>query len=123
MVRVASEAQEQGAVVQWSHLACRQWPELQWLFHAANGEVRDKRTAAKLKWLGVKPGVPDLLLPVPKGPYSGLALEMKRRKGGRISADQQRFLEALRAFKWHVSVCAGAEDAIAVIRWYMGHPG
>jgi hypothetical protein len=69
-------------VIAWAAYAQRKYPELELLFHVPNGEARDPRTAAKLKWLGVRPGVPDLLLPMPRGPYAGLALEMKRRRGG-----------------------------------------
>lgn len=109
-------------MIQWAAHAQRAHPELQLLFHVPNGEARDARTAAKLRWMGVKPGVPDLLLPVPRGPYTGLALEMKRRKGGGTTEAQERFLEALRASQWHVCVCRGADEAIGEIRRYVAMP-
>ena len=31
-------------------------------FHVPNGEKRDKRAAAKLKAMGLKPGVPDIVI-------------------------------------------------------------
>lgn len=66
-------------------------PEGIW-FHPANGELRDKRTAAKLKWMGVLPGVPDIigLLPPPVG---RCVLEVKAPKG-RLSPEQD-------AIRWH----------------------
>mgnify|MGYP004433785991 CR=1 FL=1 len=38
---------------------------------------RDARTAANLKRQGVKAGVPDLHLPVARGGYNGLYIELK----------------------------------------------
>lgn len=109
-------------MIAWAAHAQRRYPELELLFHVPNGEVRDPRTAAKLKWLGVRPGVPDLLLPVPRGQYTGLALEMKRRSGASTSEAQKRFLEALRGCGWHVAVCAGADEAIGELRRYLAWP-
>ncbi len=109
-------------MIAWAAYAQRKYPELELLFHVPNGEARDPRTAAKLKWLGVRPGVPDLLLPVPRGPYAGLALEMKRRKSGRASDAQERFLGLLKASGWHAAICAGAEEAIGELRRYLAWP-
>jgi hypothetical protein len=109
-------------VIAWAAYAQRKHPELELLFHVPNGEARDPRTAAKLKWLGVRPGVPDLLFPMPRGPYTGLALEMKRRRGGRASGAQERFLGLLEASGWHVAICAGADEAIGELRRYLACP-
>jgi hypothetical protein len=73
------------AVVQ--HLRTRAKPGWYW-FHPANGEHRDKRTAAKLKAMGVQAGIADLLLIAPDGTLH--ALELKRR-GGVLSEAQRDF--------------------------------
>jgi hypothetical protein len=60
-----------------------------WKFgHAANGEARDPRTAAKLKSMGVCPGWPDLTLISPAGVAHFLEL---KRPGGRLSDPQESF--------------------------------
>ena len=68
----ASESQEQQALFEWAELSKRCFPELELLFHVPNGGARSKATAGRLKAEGVKPGVPDLCLPVPRGAYHGL---------------------------------------------------
>ena len=65
----------------------RRAPEWLW-WHTPNGEIRDKREAAKLKAMGAKPGVPDFLLISPYG--SVRFLELKRR-GESLSEDQEAF--------------------------------
>ena len=76
---MASEAQHQAYVIKWSQQPSirRQWPELALLHHIPNGGTRDAVEAKHLKQQGVKSGVPDLCLPVPRGQYHGLYIEMK----------------------------------------------
>lgn len=70
----------------------RRFCRADWIFfHCPNGELRDPRAAAKLRAMGVRPGVPDLLLIDPDGRLR--CLEFKAR-GGRLSDSQ----EAFRAF-------------------------
>jgi hypothetical protein len=62
-------------------------PEWLW-WHTPNGELRDKRAAAKLRAMGVRPGVPDFLLISPHG--SVRLLELKR-PGETLSDAQEEF--------------------------------
>lgn len=50
-------------------------------FHIPNGEQREPSTAARLTRMGVKPGVPDVFLPVPMGIFHGLWSKLKRMGG------------------------------------------
>lgn len=60
-------------------------------YHAANGELRDKRAAAKLRAMGVRPGVADISLLIPATPWARPAyMELKSTKG-RLSLDQRIF--------------------------------
>jgi hypothetical protein len=79
-----------------------------WIYtHIANGELREKRTAARLKRMGVKPGWPDFILLPPSG--QAHFLELKRR-GGALSAAQTDF--ALWAFDHEIPfACADSFDA------------
>lgn len=95
---VQREAMEQRALIQWAAAAHGRWPELEWLFHPANGGKRGKIAASMLKAEGVRPGVPDLILLKPRGVYLGLVIELKAT-GSRysdISKDQLKWLRQLR---------------------------
>jgi VRR-NUC domain len=56
--------------------------------HIPAGELRDARTASKLKAMGLNPGWPDFLLVSPTG--TAHFLEVKR-VGGKLSEDQRAF--------------------------------
>ena len=86
---------EQELVIRWSIGQIDAWPELALLHHIPNGGKRGKAEAAKLKRMGVKPGVPDLHLPIARGGFHGLYVEMKRLDGGRVSSEQRVWLAAL----------------------------
>ena len=114
-----SEEEEQAAVMEWAMLMERQYPELALLFHIPNGADRHPAVAAKLKRQGVKAGVPDLFLPVARGGWHGLWVEMKRRKGGKVSAEQRQWLQELTYQHYYATVAQGAEEACDVIFKYL----
>lgn len=106
------EAEEQRVLMSWADLeAQRHHPELNWLFHVPNGGLRNKATAGKLRAEGVKSGVPDVCLPVARGGWHGLYIELKRRKGGRLSDEQREWIGFLESQGYRVCVCAGWEAA------------
>lgn len=80
---VPTEAQEQITLFSWA--AVQAIPELALLYHIPNGGSRHKAEAARLRAEGVRSGVPDLCLPVPRGGCHGLYIELKRLRGGRLS--------------------------------------
>ena len=114
-----TEAQEQTAVFNWAAVMARKWPELRLLHHIPNGGSRNAREAHNLRMQGVKAGIPDIFLPVARGGWHGLYIEMKRRKGGRLSDEQAAMLEALREQGYCAWVCKGANDAIELITEYL----
>jgi hypothetical protein len=68
-----------------------------------------------LKHIGVSAGVPDLLIldAPPKYPDArGVALEMKREKGGTVSEHQKAWLLRFSEQNWVTYVAHGADDAI-----------
>lgn len=119
MYRLVSEDEEQIAIFKWARLQESLYPELKQLHHIPNGGLRSKATAAKLKAMGVKPGVPDMCLPVPRNGCHGLYIELKRREGGVISPAQGKWLEDLYNNGYQASVCYGADEAIKVIKEYL----
>jgi len=94
------------------------FPALRLLFAVPNGGDRNKLVAAKMKREGVKPGVPDYLLPVARGGFHGLAVELKSMTGC-ASREQKQWIEALRAEGWKVEVCRGWEAAWDVVKGYV----
>ena len=110
---------EQTQLFAWAQYASGKYPELALMYHIPNGGKRSKAEAARFKAQGVKAGVPDICLPVPSGKYHGLYIELKRVKGGRVSAAQEEYIEALRKQGYKVAVCFGMEQARDVIVGYL----
>lgn len=120
------EEGEQRQVIKWADsLAIRQrHPELAWLFHPSNGGKRDKITAFLMKLMGVRRGVPDLWLPVRRGPYVGCVIELKptNKPGERTripTPDQERWIAHLQREGWQVTVCYGSAEACEILRQYL----
>lgn len=60
--------------------------------------------------MGVKPGVPDLFLPVPRGKFHGLFIELKSSTG-RLTDNQRQWLQDLAASGYAACVCFGFDEA------------
>ena len=72
-----TESQLQIQVFEWAQLMTGKYPELSLLYHIPNEGKRSIYYGAKLKREGLKSGVPDICLPIPKGSYCGLYIELK----------------------------------------------
>ena len=116
------EAEEQISIMQWTEYNKGRFPELDLIYHVGNGGSRHVAEAANLKRQGVKPGVPDLVLPVPMCGFAGLYLELKVDKSCKISDNQKKWIEMLREQGYKAGVCYGAEHAIKVIENYVSQP-
>lgn len=125
LAQSASEDGQQIALMAWSSLpdVREEHPELALLFHIPNGEERLPKTAAKLKNMGVKAGVPDLFLPVPRGDWCGLFIEMKRPSKSRHLPMQQWWAKALTDRRYGVAVCNTFESARDTILQYLAWEG
>jgi hypothetical protein len=113
------EDHEQITLFAWIDLHVNRFPELRLAFHVPNGGHRNPHVGAHMKRMGVRAGVPDILLPVARAGYTGLAIELKRSIGGRVSPEQQKWLSRLEEQGWQTYVCYGADEAIRVISTYM----
>ena len=114
-----TEAQEQSSLFYWAKLQTGKYPELALMYHIPNGGSRNAIEAHNLKLQGVKPGVPDICLPVARGQYHGLYIELKRRKGGKVSQEQKEWLDALREQGYKAEIAWGWEDARNMIIEYL----
>lgn len=114
-----TELTEQQAVMEWAEYQTGRYPELKLLYHIPNEGKRSVVNGANLKKAGLKKGVPDLCLPVARGDYNSLYIEMKKNKRCRPSAEQIEWLTALNAEGNFAVVCYSAEKAIETIKWYV----
>lgn len=116
MSRANPEEQQSQALV----LSLRQFhPEIfEHIFHIPN-ESRH----AYHKDSGVKKGVPDFFLTLPRGGYHGLFIEMKapkrrNHKQGRCSDDQIEFIAMVRGDGYRAEVCYTWQEALTVVLDY-----
>lgn len=112
------EHREQAALFAWARLAEKRYPALALLFAVPNGGARSAVTGARLKAEGVRRGVPDVWLPVARGGYHGLVMEIKAGKG-RTTNEQRAWLAALTAEGWLALVCMGSDEAMEAILRYL----
>ena len=116
--RLRSEATEQENVISWCSHRESIYPDLKWIHHCPNGGSRQQAEARRLKAQGVKSGVPDLHLPIAKGRYIGLYIEMKYDKG-KIQKTQEEWIDGMVAAGHYACVCYGLDPAIKVIEMYV----
>lgn len=112
-----TECAEHMRFVRWLREFGAIYPEL--LFnHCPNGGLRDIREAGKLKAMGVSAGVPDIQIYVPRGTYHGLAIEMKRVKGGILTIEQKSWLKRLNANGYCAVMSRGCDEAVKIFECY-----
>lgn len=104
---------------EWVVLMQRSQPVLKWMIHVPNGGKRPMGEAGKLKAMGVKPGVPDLLIPKASGSWMGLAIELKSPVG-RLSDPQREWLAELAGEGYLCSVCRSFGEFESVTNRYLG---
>ena len=126
-----SEDGHQSALYCWAALpeTVVAYPELKWLFAIPNGGLRNPVTANRLKATGVKRGVMDNCLLVRRGEYAALWIELKRpksisltgkrRQAGKVSEDQQPWLNQARSQGHAACSCIGWEAARDMIISYL----
>lgn len=119
MDMVPTEEQEQETLFAWAAANEAAHPALRLLFAIPNGGYRHKQTAVRMKRTGVKPGVPDMCLPVACGGHHSLWIELKRRKGGHVSVTQRTWQRMLEDEGNLCMVCYGWEDAARCITDYL----
>jgi len=113
---IATEHEEQKAFIEYCNLQGGDWLRF---YAIPNGGDRHPAVAAKLKAEGVRKGVLDLCLPVARGGYHGLYIEMKRRKGGKLSDDQANEQVKLRQAGYCAEVAKGWEEAVNITKDYL----
>jgi len=117
--RSESEFSHQVALFMWAALNMQRYPELRW-FHAVKNEEKSGSVVlgAKAKSSGVKSGVSDTCLPVRRGNYSGLYIEMKK-PNGKPTKEQLDFGSFVTSQGFLFAVCDHWEKAKDVLEKYL----
>ena len=119
--RLDDESGQQEALFSWAAYNTGRMPELEYMHHVPNGGKMDAATAVALKRQGVKAGVPDIVLPAPRGEYHGLYIELKAGKN-KTTEKQRKWLEFLRQQGYYTAVCYGWQLAAGLIERYLLQP-
>ncbi len=114
-----TEHTEQVALFDWARANEPRHLQLGLLFAIPNGGKRHVGTGRKLKAEGVKSGVPDIFLGVPRNGKHGLFIELKVGKN-KPSKNQLWWIHSLRAEGYAVEVCYGFLETQTAIIDYLG---
>lgn len=119
------EDMHQEALFQWaSHTMVGPIKVSDYLFAIPNGGMRNQRVAQQLKRCGVKKGVSDMFLPVPRGTMHGLWIELKAPKHmgkpeGKPSQEQLDWLDRMGEQGYAAVLCVGWQAAADTIKEYL----
>ena len=122
--KVDHEHRHQCTIVEWATSMRYKYPELAMLYAVPNGGHRNKAVAAKLKREGVKPGQPDLTLPVARRGFHALYIELKVPKTPvsekTYPTKLQRAVGRALAAEGNLAVvCWGQDATIKVLEFYL----
>lgn len=109
-----SENSIQKAVMEWVRLD----PALRMcVIHIPNEGKRTSRYGKSLKDMGMRPGVSDLFIAMPRKGYNGAWIELKS-KNGVLSDTQMEFLDDMKNQNYFTASCHSTEETISLIKWY-----
>jgi len=115
-----TEYEHQCKIFAWADIKSVEIPELKLINASLSGVRLSIGQAKKAKRAGMVKGFPDIFLPVPRGKFHGLFIELKRLKPrGYPSQDQDKWLKALAAQGYACSCCRGHDAAISVVVDYL----
>lgn len=90
--------------------------------HVPNEGKRTKSYGAAMKRAGMRKGFPDLFIPLPRGEYHGLFIEMKHGKNN--ATDEQIYWLRLLSYNgYKVAIAREFEGAKAVLNDYLRTKG
>lgn len=116
-----TESEEQITLFAWASLQAIPEGKIgHFMFAIPNEGQRSYKTAARLKAQGLRSGVPDIMLALPRNGLPGLFIELKKANGGKVSDNQKKWLERLDKAGYVTAVCHGFEQAKATIEEYLG---
>lgn len=84
-----------------------------------NGGQRNAIVAKHLKEEGVTAGIPDLHIPIPRGNYASLYIEMKNGNKGKLSDNQKEMIPRLQVYGNKVVVCRTLDEFRSEVEKYL----
>ncbi|EKN3595710.1 VRR-NUC domain-containing protein [Yersinia enterocolitica] len=113
------ETEEQAALIAWADRTVIDGICIgDYLIHIPNEGKRGPKAARDAKRLGLRKGVPDLFLALPRGGYAGLWIEMKA-EDGKLSQQQDIWLQKLSSAGYNATCCFGFTEAVRTIVYYL----
>lgn len=110
---VPLEEHEQKALALWLDQQGFLW------FHVPNEGLKSVSYHAKMSAMGLKSGVPDNFIIHPTPPNNptakGVAIELKRVAGGKVSKEQRAWISKLSEAGWEAHICCGHKEAITLL--------
>ena len=113
------EHDTQCALFRWELTERVRHPELKYMFSTLNGIKLTIGQAVKAKKAGNKKGVLDIWLPVKRGQYSGLIIELKKEVGGTVSKEQKEWIVFLNEQGFKAVVCRGFMETVSELLAYL----
>ena len=131
---VPLEHDEQAELFEWARDNKALHPELEMLYANVNGgklpyhrNAKGQVTSPqriKLVQEGLKRGVPDVTLAVPRGRFHALYIELKRADhSNKPTPEQIEWIDNLRRYGYEAVVAYGAQEAQTAIMAYLGQEG
>jgi len=118
-----SESSEQSALIQWAEAQSSVYPELQLLYSIPNQGGSGKQAiirGQRMRREGQKKGIPDLCLPISRGNFLTLYIEMKDvGNKGRLTKEQTKWISLLSSVGHNCQVCHGFEEAMNTLLNYL----
>lgn len=108
---------EDNLQIQVANYLRMQYPKVLWC-HTPNGGSRNAIEGAKLKRMGVRAGMPDIMVYEDRHPFNGLAIELKVGKN-KPTENQVFVLNELTRNRWQTAVCYSIDEAIKEIDKYL----
>lgn len=105
---IPSETEEQVAFVQWLEAKGYKFTSI-----PNSTFTRSWKQKLHNRAVGLRAGFPDLIV-IAEGKI--MCVEMKRRKGSKLTPAQSQWIEALNAAGLPTQVCYGVEEAIAFVK-------
>lgn len=88
-----------------------------YVLHFPNESKRSPAYGKLLKDMGMRKGVSDLLIAMPRMSYSGAWIELKTTHG-KPTKEQIVFLEDMKKENYYTHITYGLDEALKIIQWY-----
>lgn len=115
------EGDLQEAIFKWAETLIPKYPELEWFHSVPNGGKRNSFEAQNLKKQGVTPGILDLHLPVARGGFHGMMIELKKpgSKCEKARKEQEAYIEFLTAQGYATMLSNSFDEVKSCVMGYL----